>query len=103
MTPQTTKLLASTKNKITKDENGENVPHLEITEVSPLQHWKQRLSTRFKSILLDLAHQNLILLKAFNSEFFFYIRVCFADQNSMPLKIEDKANITVVINLKCKI
>ena len=27
------KLLGSTKNKINKDENGENVPHLEITEV----------------------------------------------------------------------
>ena len=26
------KLLGSTKNKITKDKNGENVPHLEITE-----------------------------------------------------------------------
>ena len=27
------KLLGSTKSKITKDENGKNVPHLEITEV----------------------------------------------------------------------
>ena len=27
------KLLGSTKNKITKDENGENVSYLEITEV----------------------------------------------------------------------
>ena len=27
------KLLGSTKNKITKDKNGENVPRLEITEV----------------------------------------------------------------------
>ena len=27
------KLLGSTENKITKDKNGENVPHLEITEV----------------------------------------------------------------------
>ena len=27
------KLLGSTKNKITKDKNGENVQHLEITEV----------------------------------------------------------------------
>ena len=27
------KLLGSTKNKITKDKNGENVPHLKITEV----------------------------------------------------------------------
>ena len=26
------KLLESTKSKITKNENGENVPHLEITE-----------------------------------------------------------------------
>ena len=26
-------LLGSTKNKITKDKNGESVPHLEITEV----------------------------------------------------------------------
>ena len=31
--PNTMKLLGSTKNKITKDKNGENVPHLEITEV----------------------------------------------------------------------
>ena len=27
------KLLGSTKDKINKDKNGENVPHLEITEV----------------------------------------------------------------------
>ena len=31
--PQTIKLFGSTKNKITKDENDENGPHLEITEV----------------------------------------------------------------------
>ena len=33
LTPETMKLLGSTKSKITKDENGENVPYLEITEV----------------------------------------------------------------------
>ena len=33
LTLETMKLLGSTKNKITKDENGENVSHLEITEV----------------------------------------------------------------------
>ena len=32
LTPETMKLLGSTKNKITEDKNGENVPHLEITE-----------------------------------------------------------------------
>ena len=36
LTPETMKLAGSTANKITKDkngENGENVPHFEITEV----------------------------------------------------------------------
>ena len=33
LTPETVKLLRSTENKITKDENSENVPHLEIAEV----------------------------------------------------------------------
>ena len=33
LTSETMKLLGSTENKITKDKNGENVPHLEITEV----------------------------------------------------------------------
>ena len=31
--PETMKLLGSTKSKKTKDKNGENAPHLEITEV----------------------------------------------------------------------
>ena len=34
LTPETMKLLGSTENKITKDKNGENVPHLEIREVA---------------------------------------------------------------------
>ena len=38
LTPETMKLLGSTKNKITNDKNGENVPHLEITE-AVLVHW----------------------------------------------------------------
>ena len=33
LTPETMKLLGSTKNKTTEDKNGENVPHLQITEV----------------------------------------------------------------------
>ena len=33
LTPETMKLLGSTESKITKDENGENVPHLEIVEL----------------------------------------------------------------------
>ena len=33
LTPETMKLLGITKSKVTKDENGENMPYLEITEV----------------------------------------------------------------------
>ena len=33
LTPETMKLLGKTESKITKDDNFENVPHLEITEV----------------------------------------------------------------------
>ena len=33
LTPETMKLLRSTKSKITKDKNSENVPHLEINDV----------------------------------------------------------------------
>ena len=33
LTPETMKLLGSTKSKVTKVENGENVPYLGITEV----------------------------------------------------------------------
>ena len=33
LTPETMKLLGSTVSKITKDKNGENVPHLEIVEL----------------------------------------------------------------------
>ena len=34
LTPETMKLLGTTKSNITKDKNDENVPHLEITEVT---------------------------------------------------------------------
>ena len=33
LTPETTKLIGSTKSKIAENENGENIPNLEITEV----------------------------------------------------------------------
>ena len=38
LTRETMKSLGSTKNKITKDKNDENVPYIEITEVV-LVHW----------------------------------------------------------------
>ena len=34
LAPETIKLLGNTENDITNDKNGENVPHLKITEVA---------------------------------------------------------------------
>ena len=51
--------------------------------------------------LLDISPKNLIFFKTFNSKFS-YIEVWFTDQNSKPLKIEDKINIPLGINLIVK-
>ena len=47
--------------------------------------------------LLDISPKKFIFLKTFDSEFL-YIEVWFTDQNSNPLEIEDKRNVTLVIN-----
>ena len=57
LTPETMKLLGSTETKTYKDKNGENVPHLEITEVA-LVHCNIVL---FKNIQLRiLNHWNMV-------------------------------------------
>ena len=77
--PKTMKLLGSTKSKITKDKNSENVPNLEITEVvlvhcnivnNDYQQDSRVLYTK-KSFgqLLDISLKNFIFLKNFGSEF----------------------------------
>ena len=46
--------------------------------------------------LLEISPINHIFLKIFNSEFQ-DIEVWFTDQNSQPLEIEDRINLTMVI------
>ena len=102
------KLLGSTKNKIIKDKNGENVPHLEITEVvlvhcnivnNDYQQDSRILYTflpnKLFSSLLEISPTNHIFLKILNSEYD-EIKVWFTDQNSKPLEIEDKINLTMI-------
>ena len=100
------KLLGSTENKITKDKNGENVPHLKITEVhcnianNDYQQDSRVLylfvpSKPFGS-LFEISPTNHIFLKTFNQEYDEII-VWFTDQNSQPLEIEDKINLTMVV------
>ena len=109
LTPETMKLLGSTKSKITKDKNGENVPHLEITEVvlvhcdivnNDYQQDSKVLYTflpnkRFVS-LLEISPTNHIFLKTFNLEYD-EIKEWFTDQNNQPLGTEDRINLTMVI------
>ena len=46
--------------------------------------------------LLEISPTNHIFLKTFNSEYD-EIKVWFTDQNSQPLEIEDRINLTMVI------
>ena len=109
LTKETMKLLGSTENKITKDKNGENVPHLEITEVV-LVHcnivnndYQQDSRVLYTFVpnkpfgsLLEISPTNHIFLKTFNSEYD-EIKVWFTDQNSQLLEVEDRINLTMVI------
>ena len=76
------KLLESTKNKITKDKNGENVPHLDITEVvlvhcnivsNDYQQDSRVLYTFVQNkpfgSILEISPANHIFLKTVNSEY----------------------------------
>ena len=106
--PETMKLLESTKSKIIKDENGEFVHYLEITEVAHCNivnnsyQYNSRVLYIFipnKSIgqLLDISPMNFMFLKTLNLERS-YIEVWFTDQNSKPIEIKDKINTTLVIS-----
>ena len=97
--PEAMKLFGSTKSKITKDKNGENVPLLDINEVvldhcNVANNYYQQDSRVFYTFvphkpfgqLLDISPKNLIFLETFYSEFS-YNEVWFTDQNSKPLEI----------------
>ena len=84
LTTETMKLLGGTKSQITKDENGENVPHLEITNVVLVycnivnNHYEYdsgvlNTVTSNKSFgqLLDISPKIFIFLKTFISEFWY--------------------------------
>ena len=109
LTPETMKLLGSTENEITKDKNGENVPHLEITEVvlvhcnivnNDYQQDSRVLytfvSNKPSGSLLEISLTNRSFLKTFNPEYN-EIKVWFTYQNSQPSEIEYRINLAMVI------
>ena len=94
----------------TKDKNGENVSHLEITEVvlvhcyianNDYQQNSRVLYTFVRNnpcgCLLETPPTNFIPLKTFNLEFS-YIKVWFTGQNSQSLEREDRTNLTLALN-----
>ena len=103
------KMLGSTVSKITKDKNGENVPHIEIAELV-LVHcnlvnndYQQNSRILYTFVpkktfgsLLEILPPIHSFLKTFNSEFQ-EIKMWFTDQTSKPLEVEDKINITLII------
>ena len=109
LTPETMKLLGSTESKITKDKNGENLPHLEIVELVFVHlnlvnnDYQQDSRILFTFVpnktfgsLLEISPTNQVFLKTFNSEFQ-EVKIWFTDQTSKPLELEDKINITLLI------
>ena len=102
LTPETMKLLGSIESKITRNKNGENVPHLEVVELvlvhctlvnNDYQQDSRILYTfvpnkTFVS-LLEISPTNHVFLKTFNSEFH-EIKIWFTYQTSTPLEVEVK-------------
>ena len=103
------KLLGINESKITKDKNGEHIPHLEITEVISVHcnvvnnnyHQDSRVFYTFVpnkpfSSSLEISSKNHVFLKPFSLESQ-AIEVWISDQNSQPLEIEDRIYLTLVI------
>ena len=95
---KTMKLLGITKNKISKDENGENVPRLEIIGVVLVHRnivnndYREDSRVLFTFVLkklfgqlLDISRKYFMFLKTFSSEFS-YIEALLTDQNYKPLE-----------------
>ena len=109
LTPETMKLLGSSKSKVTKDENGEDVPNLEVVEVVLVHcnlanndyQQKSRILYTFVpnktfGSLLEISPKNHVFLKTLNSEFR-EMKAWFTDQKGRPLEVEDKINVTLII------
>ena len=95
---------------IDKAKNGENVPNLEIVEKVLVQYnlvdnqYQQRSEILYNftpnksfAYFSNGTPSNLVFFKTYNTEFDEII-MTFTDQNDRPLEIEDKVNLTLLIN-----
>ena len=104
LSPETMKLLGSTKNDVDKDKGGEDVPKLESVEVVLVNNSYQQASKVLFTFVpnkqfgqwITISPHFLTMLKSTNAEFQ-SIQLWFTDQNNRPFEIEDGVNITLII------
>ena len=109
LTPETTRLLGSTKKFVDANKNGEIVPKLESVEVvlvhcnlvkNDYQHSSKVLfsfvpNKQFGQ-LINISPNTLTMMNTVNTEFS-HIEIWFTDQFSKPLEIEDNVNLILII------
>ena len=109
LTPETMKLLGSTKKDVDKDKDGENVPKLESVEAvlvhcnlvktDYLHTSKVLLSFVLNKQFgqsINISPHSLMMLNTVNTKFSF-VEVWFTDQASKELEIEDNVNLKLII------
>ena len=101
-TPEIIKLLGSSKKLILKTKNGENALILEVVGEFIVQRNLVGNQYQQKSEVLYLYlpvkyWTNLVFLKTFHPEFDETIPT-FTGKNGRPLEMEDKINLTLLIN-----
>ena len=106
LTPETIKLLGSTKKDVHKNTDGEIVPKLEVVLVhcnflkNDDQHTSKVLFSfvRNKQFgqLIYISPHSLTMMNTVNTEFT-YVEIWFTDQASKALEIEDNINLTLII------
>ena len=111
LTPETMKLLGSTKKVVDKDKNSENVPKLESVEVvlvhcnlvkNDYQHTSKILfsfvPSKQSGQLINISPHSLTMTNKVNTEFSL-VEVWLTDQASKALEIEVNANLMLITGL----
>ena len=109
LSPETMKLLRSTKKDDDQDKNCENMLKLESIEVIlvhcnlVINNYQQASKVLFTFVpnkqfaqLINISPHSLPMLNTTNTEFSF-VEVWLTDQNSKQLEIEDNVNMTLII------
>ena len=109
LTPETLKLLGSTKKDDDKDKDGEIVPKLESVEVILVHcnlvknNYEHTSKVLFSFVpnkqfgqSISISPHYLTMMNTVNTEFSF-VEVWFTDQTSKALEIEDNVSLTLII------